>query len=169
MRWRNKVLPSVAVISLLANLYFLLGVWKDATHTNHYLWGNMTNHVIAGVTWAENGMDPDARFARATLDLMRSLPRYSRRVGPDDFRTIEDFLRKASHVQVKALQERSQSGTYSEETARQMAKIEQGFALLLDHLHRVNDLEEDSYAFNDSAWRAMWGEIAQGLNQVHLH
>lgn len=168
MSWVRKVIPWVAALSLIGNIYFAQVLWRNATHANHYLWGNMTHYVIVGSTWANTGTDPEARVALATLDLMRSLPRYGQRVGPDDFPAIEHFLRQAAEVRAKAREEHERSGTYTEETARKLAQAEAGFTLLLGHLHRVNDLETEAYALNDGAWRAMWRDIATGLQKVNL-
>ena len=169
MRRVQNVASWIAIISLIVNIYFVQMLWKRATHANRYLWGNMTSYVIAGVTWADVGTDPEARVALATLDLMRSLPRYSQRIEADHLLTIEDFLRKASQVRAKAIQEREHSGTYTEETARQLAEVELGFTLLLDNLHRVNDLQKEAYALNDAAWRAMWTDIVVGLRKINLN
>ncbi|MFZ5823369.1 MAG: hypothetical protein ACOY94_03370 [Bacillota bacterium] len=168
MRWGKKVIPWVTVISLIVNLYFVQLFWQNQTHANRYLWGNMTGYLIAGVTWAENGMDPEARVALTTLDLMRSLPRYEQRVERDHFLVIEQFLRSASAIQIKAAREREQSGMHTEETARRLAQMRRGFALLQEHLHRVNELQKEVYALNDGAWRAMWADIALGLNKIDL-
>lgn len=168
MRWVQKVAPWVALLSLICNLYLLQGLWTRAAHDNRYLWGNVTSYVIAGVTWANAGVDAEARVGLAALDLMRSLPRYRKRLEPDHLVTVEQFLRKASAVRVKAARELEQSGTYTEETARELAEIERGFALLLHHLHRVNDLQKESYARDDAAWRAMWTDIAVGLKRLNV-
>jgi hypothetical protein len=168
VRWVHKVTPWLAVISLIGNIYFVQLLWKSETHANHYLWGNMTNYVIAGVTWADTGSDPNAQVALAALDLLRSLPRSEQRVGADQLQMVEDFLRRASAVRAKAAEERRESGGYSAETARQLQQVQTGFTCLLENLERVNELEKDKYALNDRAWRSMWTDIATGLQKISL-
>lgn len=81
---------------------------------------------------------------------------------------IEGFLRHASRIHSDAMRERQQTGSYSEATARRVALVQKGFALVLGHLHRVNELEQDSHTFDHAAWRVMWKETARGLQAINL-
>lgn len=98
--------------------------------------------------------------------MMHSLPRFSRRFEPGDHLAIQRFVREAAQVRSQMKAELRENGVISAETKERAARIDQGLELMLSQLHQVNELEKESYALNDAAWRRMWQGIALEIGRV---
>lgn len=158
--------PWVAAFGLALNAVLLWGLWQRAAYDNHYLWGNTTMHLIAGLTWLDSGRDPEGLVALEVLGSMRSLPRYSRRFEPGDHQAIERFVREAAQVRSQMAAELREGGEVSAETRESAEPVDEGLRLMIERLHQAQELEGESFALNDAAWRRMWQEIALEIGRV---
>lgn len=161
-RLRRWLLPAAAVLSIALNVVLLGLFWRQQAYVNRYLWGGATMRAIYGLV-ALGSEDPGGMVVQEMLDSMSTLPGFQQRIDNNDYWHIRQALRDASHVFTRARAEMEQNGEVSASTREQVAELSRRLERAQAHLHRVNELKKERYAFNHAAWRAMWHDAAREL------
>lgn len=178
--WWKQFLPFLIGLSLLGNLYLVRVIHQRDDHLNRFTWGNAVDTVWHHVNMMSvnlmPGPDgrlyhrtlPDVEPARRSLELLRSLPHYNRRVDPDDMRTLEQFLRYADRSYALAVQEQGEAGKPSPESQERLAKVREGMEFILTHQDRTNQVKSSQNPWNHAEWRAVWRSTADGLKAMEF-
>lgn len=176
--WWKQLLPYLITLSLIANAFLGLQIYNRDRDLNLYTWGNAVDTVWKEINWASGDLVPRSdgrvmpqadlavRMALDDLELLRSLPHYSKRVPEDDMRTLEQFLRYANQAYFAAAKEQGAGGTVSAQSAQRLARVKEALEFILRHQSQTNRAKSSRYPWNHGEWRAVWADIAAGLRAM---
>ncbi len=176
--WWRQLAPYLVLLSVVGNLYLGAQTYNRDKEINLVTWGNSVDDVWKYFHWLSMDLmpQPDGRvsttapqgltLARESLDSLRSLPYFNRRVENDDLRTLEQFLRYASESYAVAVKEQGEKGTVSAESVQRLTKLKEGLVLVVRHQQTTNQLKSSSNPWNHAQWRSMWHNLATGLQAI---
>lgn len=177
--WK-QLTPYLIALSLAGNLFLARELYNRDRELNLVAWGNSVDKVWKYTHWASSDLLPrnDGRvvtpipqgavLAPQSLDALQSLPHYGRRVGGDDLRTVQQFLRYAQRAYEEAAKEQGESGQVSPESVQRLTKVSEGLVLMARHQARTNELKQSRNPWNHAAWREVWHSIATGLRAIEF-
>ncbi|MFZ5827039.1 MAG: hypothetical protein ACOY94_22320 [Bacillota bacterium] len=178
--WWKQLVPFLILFSVGANLFLVGHIYQRDDFLNRYTWGNGVDAVWKAINWASLSMHPypegavipprsqGVEMATESLEWLRSLPHYNKRVDGDDMRTLLQFLRYADQVYTLSAKEQSETGTLTPESALRLARVKEGLEMILHQQDRTNRFKVSRNPWNHDQWRSVWQEIAEGLRQIEF-
>jgi hypothetical protein len=174
--WTQQLLPWILVLSLGANLYLGVSVWQRDRYANSITWANVMMDLAKYTHWGSmaaqgptySQTDNGLFLARETLDTIRYLPNYSKRVPEPDWQIVNRFLMYANNSLNQAIQEQKETGTVSPTTKQRMDRIHDALVDLVKIAQRRNELQYPQYTWNHGAWRAIWTDMSAALSRFEF-
>lgn len=176
--WWKQFIPYLLVLSLAGNLYLGVQIYNRQHDLNLYTWGNAVNAIVKSVVTADMEItqpkvgpmvDPPSigiQMTMESVEALRSLPDFDKRVSEDDMQTIKQFLRYAETAYGIAVTEQAQSGSVSAESRERLTKIHEGLRVFLRVQQETNQPQVSKNPWNHADWRVVFHKLAVGLGEL---